>query len=143
MCYDVLIVIIILKETRRMELDSKPTINSFVFVIDGQDGQQFDAFLDLNGDYENPGGQWFVDLRYKATNSTDDKWVFLDSYDMYNVSTPEDIDAEIDAVIVKANAKIKETFGAKNDEIPESGYQRVFWTLKNGLKEVKNVISRV
>lgn len=126
-----------------MEIDSKPTQDSFMMVLDGKDGVQYDAFLDLNGNYTTPGGQWFVDLRYKKVGDKSEKWVFLASFDIYKTDTPEDIDKAIDDIIVKANKKIAETFKPEGaGDIPTKPAERLKWILRNGLKELNNVISR-
>ena len=126
-----------------MNLDTTPNDQSFRFVIEDGSGNFYDAFMDLNGEYDQTGGYGFIDLRFKATTSTENKWTYLEGHDIIDVTTSAKIDEAIDACLVKFNAKIKDFFGEASNEVPLTGYDRVFWILKNGLKETGNVISRV
>lgn len=125
----------------------EPSSNAFLFVIDNQNGDQFDAFLDVVAfDGFND-----MQLRYRPINQPTAKWTRLTTsnndgdqeteIDEIAIQTTEGCDAEFDRLLAVYNEAISKAFGG-SAAIPENGIERIKWLLQNATAEQDNVLTR-
>lgn len=121
---------------------NQPRIDSFTFKITASNGVAYDAHLSLEGDQE-AGSQRYLACYFRNESDNTSDFQFLSGPDIVDVSTSTMTDLNLNAAITSINEEIQRVFGAATDGIPTSGYERILWVLKNGLRVTNNVISRI
>ena len=125
-------------------MSSVPNEKSFIFEIISSAGVVYDAFLSLEGDYQTQGAVSYIDCRYREKGQEDKDWTWLVGPNVGGTSNEEETNTSVDACLSVINSAIVSQFGEGGNATskPLSGYQLVFWILKNGLQVTNNVISR-
>lgn len=125
-----------------------PSFNAFFFTIDAENGDQFDAYLDLKQFSD------FYDLqvRYRPIDTVEE-WVYLSAADNdgdsitevneNQLDTEANTNAEFDRLLAVHNESIKKAFGGGASEIPTEGIERIEWLIRNGTAEADNVLTRI
>lgn len=119
----------------------QPTPGAKRFVIEGGEGQLYDAYTDV---IRHADGYLYVDTRYRVQGASGDKWTFLCAFDFKEdelYDDPNDTDKRLLVILEKTNVRISEVFGKQVDSVPVAFEERVRWAVRFGLTETENALS--
>lgn len=119
---------------------AKPEPDDYMAVLENSKGEGFDVFVEIS---EITGfSSKELDCRYRKIGSNSDKWTFLHGMQIYEheLDTGEKTDAIFNKFAEELKEAIKKVFRAQSIEIPESGFERLDWLVKNRLTVKDNMI---